>query len=159
MKDNKKKNSRKNGFLLWMGREAGIEYKACLYFYVILFFYCCVLVINHQYSASILHMAEMILSTYVMGYIQTYLMRDFDEAEKIGAPELLFMLICSGIYTAEAWLLGWFGGGLVLGLFGLYILIAYLCAGCVNRLKRNYETRQLNSLLETYKQKGEDESE
>ena len=152
-------NKGKNGFFLWLGREAGIEYKACRYFYVILFFYCCVLVIKREYSASILHMAEMILSTYIMGYIQTYLMRDFDESDKLGAAEIFFMILCSGIYTAEARLLGWFDSGKTLLIFVLYMLFAYICANLVNRLKRNYDTRQLNSLLEDYKQKGEDEHE
>lgn len=153
------KAKKKNGFFLWLGREAGIEYKACLYFFVILFFYCCVLMTNHVYSASILHMAEMILSTYAMGYIQTYLMRDFDESDRLGAAQWLCMTLCSAIYVAEAWLLGWFEGGVTLGLFGLYILFAYFCVNIVNRLKRDYDTKQLNSLLELYKEKGEDTNE
>lgn len=151
-----KKSSR---FFLWLGREAGIEYKACMYFFVILFFYCCSLLLRGEKSASILHMSEMILSTYVMGFIQTYLMRDFDESERMGAAEWLCMTVCTGLYTAEAWLLGWFADGVTLGLFALYMLFAYFCVNLVNRLKRNYDTKQLNSLLDKYKQKGEDDSE
>ena len=150
---------KKNRLFLWLGREAGIEYKACLYFFVILFFYCCVLLINGEKSASILHMTEMILSTYIMGYIQTYLMRDFDASEKIGAAEWLFMILCSALYTAEARLFGWLTGGMTLGLFGLYMLFAFFCVNLVNRLKRDYETKRLNSLLESYKYSGEDENE
>ncbi len=150
---------KKNRFFLWLGREAGIEYKACLYFFVILFFYCCALLIKGEKSASILHMTEMILSAYFMGYVQTYLMRDFDESEKMGAGEWLMMIICSAAYTAAARLFGWFTGGAALGLFGLYMLFAFFCVNLVNRLKRDYETKQLNSLLESYKHNGEDEKE
>ena len=51
----------------YLTKEIGIEFKACLYFFAMLFFYCMYRVCIGQYYASILHMAEMIFLTYAVG--------------------------------------------------------------------------------------------
>ena len=50
-----------NKLSLWekyLTKEIGIEFKACLYFFAILFFYCVFRVVNGVYSAEILHLTE-----------------------------------------------------------------------------------------------------
>lgn len=157
---NKINGIKNKGLYLWLGKEAGIEYKACLYFYVLLFYYCCLLLTRHEYSASILHMAEMIFSAYIMGYIQVYLMRNFDESDRLGTYEWVCMLVCAGIYTALCWFLGWsMRSPAATGIFAAYILFAYICTNIVNRLKRDYDTKQLNDMLENYKNNGGNQDE
>ena len=48
----------RSGFLRYLRDEIAIEYKSCLYFFAILFFYCVCLVCRGIYSADMLHMAE-----------------------------------------------------------------------------------------------------
>ena len=76
--DGKKKISLWEAYLT---REIGIEFKACLYFFAILFFYCVYRLINGSREAGILEMAEMIVTCYIIGYIQVYVFGNFDEAE------------------------------------------------------------------------------
>ena len=61
----------------YLTKEIGIEFKACLYFFAILFFYCCYKVMNGIWDAGIIHLAEMIFTCYIIGYIQVYLFRNF----------------------------------------------------------------------------------
>ena len=58
----------------YLTKEIGIEFKACLYFFAILFFYCVYRLCIGNIMAEILHMAEMIFLTYVIGYIQVFLL-------------------------------------------------------------------------------------
>ena len=58
---NKKKVS---WFEKYLFDEIGIEFKSCLYFFAIMFFYCSYRLICHKTDALILHMAEMIFLTY-----------------------------------------------------------------------------------------------
>ena len=51
------KNKMIKGFKKYLSEEIAIEYKACLYFFAILFFYCVYLIYNGIYSAKILHMS------------------------------------------------------------------------------------------------------
>ena len=62
----------------YLTKEIGIEFKACLYIYALLFFYCVYRLSCGRSDASIWHMAEMIFSTYVMGYLQVYVLWHFD---------------------------------------------------------------------------------
>ena len=70
MKDNKKVTL----WELYLTKEIGIEFKACLYFFSILFYYCVYRMIGGIFDASILHMTEMIFTCYFIGYIQVYLL-------------------------------------------------------------------------------------
>lgn len=72
----------------YLTKEIGIEFKACLYFFCILFFYSVYRVVGGSLEASIIHMSEMILLTYAMGYVQVYLLSNFDEGEHLGIKEI-----------------------------------------------------------------------
>ena len=61
----------------YLTKEIGIEFKACLYFYALLFFYCVYRVCVGSTVAEILHMAEMIFLTYIVGYVPDISVYDF----------------------------------------------------------------------------------
>lgn len=93
----------KSRFLGWFKRfvskEIMIEYKSCLYFACILFFYFMWLLCKGIYSASILFMFEMILAAYFVGYFQVYVFRNFDEAEQI-EKKAFWELYSASAFTA-----------------------------------------------------------
>ena len=143
------------GFKHYFSTEIAIEYKASLYFYAIVFFYCVFLASKGKFQASVLHMAEMILTTYLMGYLQVYLLRNFDEAESMGKREAAYTLFCSVLYTGASWLFGWFDKNLAATLIFLgFIAFAYWCVYLINKIKRKIDTENLNNMLTEYKKAG-----
>lgn len=147
------------GFKKYLGIEITIEYKACLYFYGILTFYCIYLICQKTYFASILHMCEMILAAYFMGYLQIYVLHNFDEAEKLGKREIISITLCSILYAAFSFLLGWFDRKIeVTGLYFLFTLFMYWCVYLINKMKRAADTDKLNRMLAEFK-KGEPHGE
>lgn len=154
VKEQKGVMSKMEKFKKYLAQEIGIEFKACLYFFVILFFYATYRVTDGSLEASIIHLAEMILSTYIMGYMQVLFMRNFDEAERFGVYEAVASLICTLIYTSLSYLFGWLDKKIgVTALFSGYILLAYVCAFLVYKVKREVDTMQLNEELEDFKKK------
>lgn len=142
----------KENFKKYIGYEIAIEYKACLYFYCILVFYVSYLLCQGVYTARILHMCEMILATYLMGYAQIYLLGNFDEAEKLTAKDTVSMVLCSVAYTVTSYLCGWFEKNIWVNLLFLaFMLFAYFCVYLLNRIKRAVDTENLNQWLAEYK--------
>ena len=152
------KNKVYSGFKRYIRDEIAIEYKACLYFFAVLFFYCCYLIYNGIYSARILYMFEMIAATYFMGYLQVYGLHNFDEAERLSGREAAAMFFCTGLYTAVSYFCGWFGRNVVLtGIFFFYVLFLYWCAYLVNKIKRTIDTENLNKMLKEFKEEAEEQ--
>lgn len=150
-----KKSSFKEKFMHYLGAEIWIEYKACLYSYCIMVFYCIFLLCQKVYQARILIMAEMVLAAYFMGYAQVYLLKNFDESDKFGKHEIVSTLLCSVSYTLISYVLDWFGRSLlVTGLFFLFMLFSFWCVYLVNKIRRAYDTQNLNKMLAEFK-KGE----
>lgn len=143
-------------FEKYLSKEIGVEFKACLYFFCILFFYCVCRIAEGDWNASILHMTEMIFLTYGMGFFQLLCLDNFDEGEKLGLREILYILLCVGIYTIVAWLGKWFNGPLQLFLFTLYLCLAYVCAFWVYKIKRDLESKALNEELKEFQQRNKD---
>ncbi|MDO5423759.1 MAG: DUF3021 domain-containing protein [Eubacteriales bacterium] len=138
-----------------LSREIAIEYKACLYFCCILAFYFLWLVCRGIYEAHILYMFEMVMTAYAAGYLQVYALRNFDEAEQIGRREVFSALLCTCLYAAASYGMGWFGKTPWLtAAFGGYIFFCYFCVYLCNKVKRRIDTEKLNDLLAMYK-KGE----
>ncbi|MBR1691989.1 MAG: DUF3021 domain-containing protein [Lachnospiraceae bacterium] len=154
---NKKKVSLPERYLT---KEIGIEFKACLYFFCILFFYCVYRVIGGSLHASIIHMTEMILLTYGMGYVQVYLLSDFDEAECWRMREIFYMLLCSLLYTGISLLGRWFdrNPGVTIG-FALYMMLAYVCAFLVYKAKRDIDAKLLNEDLKAFQERRIEDEE
>ena len=147
MKDDKKTT-------LWeryLTKEIGIEFKACLYFFAILFFYCVYRMINGNMSADIVHMTEMIFTCYIIGYIQVYLLRNFDEAEKLGVREWVGMTVCTVLYGAVSFFGKWFDGNVLVTLIlAAYILITYVCVYFIYKSKRRIDDKKLNEELRLF---------
>lgn len=136
----------------YLSMEIGIEYKACLYFFVILFFYAIYRVVIGVYEASLLHMLEMICATYGMGYLQVLALGNFDEAEGLSAGWLCKDALCSALYVGISALGGWFdGNGTATAVFGVFCIVMFFCGYLANRLKREIDTEQLNVMLQQYK--------
>lgn len=148
----------RNKFRRFLGREIIIEYKACLYFCCILFFYFCYLALQGIFQASVPVMCEMILTAYAVGYLQVYVFRNFDDAERIEAVEAAGMILCSGLYAAASWFFSWFGRGKrVTVLFLLYLFLVYGCVYVINKIKQKNDTEMLNKMLGDYKAVKKDE--
>ena len=135
----------------YLTKEIGIEFKACLYFFAILFFYCVFRLMNKMTDASILHMAEMILTCYFIGYLQVYLFGNFDEADRWGIREIIGMFICIGLYSLVSFLGGWFGRKMLFTLIlAGYLLITYICVFFVYKTKREIDDKKLNEDLRLF---------
>lgn len=142
----------------YLTKEIGIEFKACLYFFAFLFFYCCYRLCNGLFVAEILHMAEMIFLTYVIGYVQVYLLWNFDEAETLGNKEILGIAICTGIYAAVSFACKWFDRNIFVTLgFALYVVITYTVVFLIYKCRRNIDDKILNADLELFKARKEDD--
>ena len=135
----------------YLTKEIGIEFKACLYFFAILFFYCCYKVMNGIWDAGIIHLAEMIFTCYIMGYIQVYLFRNFDECDQLEIREYAGIAVCTFLYCVVSYLGRWFDRNLPATLlFALYLLITYICVIFVYRSKRRIDDKQLNEELRMF---------
>lgn len=144
---------------LYLTKEIGIDFKSCLYFFAFLFFYCIYRILGGVYDASILHMAELIFTCYIIGYIQVYLLWNFDEADSLGVKEVIGMVVCTFVYCAVSWIFSWFAKDIVVTLiFGAYILFTYFCVYLIYKYKRIIDDKKLNEdlkLFQTEHQKSE----
>ena len=135
----------------YLTKEISIEFKACLYFFAILFFYCVCRMINGSFEAEILHMAEMILTCYIICYLQVYLFGNFDETETVGLKECIGVTVCTLLYCAVSFFGGWFGKQPVVSLIlAAYILITYICVFFIYRSKRRIDDKKLNEELRIF---------
>lgn len=136
----------------FLSLEIGIEIKACLYFSIILFYYFVYRIISGSFEASIPLMAEMVLTAYAMSYLQVYLLQNFDEAERYDAGVAVRALFCTALYTAISYLFGWFDGNPTAAFcFFFYMMLTYGCVFLIYKLKRDFDTAQLNRELEQFK--------
>lgn len=138
----------------FIASEIGIEFKAALYFYSMMFFYFGYKIINGSFHADILILAEMVAATYIMGYVQVFLLGNFDEAESITYREILKIFFCSLIYTALSYVLSWFDRNiLITALFFCAVVVFYGCTCWLYSVRRKVTTKELNNELAAFKQK------
>lgn len=139
-------------FKRYLYSEIGIEFKACLYFCFILTFYFLYQIIEGSLYASIITMMEMVFTAYIIGYIQVYLLGNFDEAEHLGIKEGLASFVCSILYTVISILFRWYDRDIKAGiLFFVYMMFCYLCVFLIYRIKRAADTVRLNQQLQDFK--------
>lgn len=144
----------------YLSTEILIEYKACLYFCTILFFYFCYLGIHGSFSASVPVMVEMVLFTYGMCYLQMYLLQSLDDADRFGPREGVGIVVCSICYAAASWIFFWFGReGSATVLFWLYMMLVYTSVYLANKVKRRIDTELLNQMLDQYKMEQKEEQQ
>lgn len=158
MKNGEKKEGKaRRGLSLlerYLAVEIEIEFKACLYFFCILFFYSVYRLLCGSREAGIIHMGEMIFLTYGMGYFQRYLLAGFDEADRWGIREIFSLLLCVGIYTAASWLGGWFDRRVpVTVLYAFFMALAYVCGFAVYKIKRALDAKLLNEDLKAFQER------
>lgn len=154
-------NKFKKKFKTCLGAEIIIEYKACLYFGCVLAFACFYLLYQGICFVSILHLFEMIFTAYFVGYLQVYVLHNFDEAEQIDRKGVISAVICTGLYTIVSWLAGWFERNAVTTvLFLVYMLLVYFLVYLINKMKRAIDTENLNGMLTEFKKEkaGTEES-
>ena len=133
--------------------EIDIDFKSLTYFFCVPFFCSVVRLFHGIHSIPLLTLAEILLTNYVICYIQTYLLRNFDESERLGASEIIGTAVCTALYTAVGLLLAWFDRSLLLTLlFAAYMVLCYISVILCHIIRRRLDTRQLNRLLESYKQ-------
>jgi len=141
----------------YITKEIGIEFKACLYFFAFLFFYCIYRLCMGLKVAEILHMAEMIFLTYIVGYLQVFLLWNFDEADEMGGKEILGIIICTLIYSLSSYFLGWFDKKIILTIgFAAYIVFTYVVVFILFKWRRKIDDKILNSELEIFKTRSDD---
>lgn len=139
-------------FKRYLSIEIGIEFKACLYFYCILLYYAVFQIIKGSMEANILVMAEMVFTTYIMGYIQTYVLKNFDEGECFGGHAFLASVGCSLSYTGVGYWGNWFDRRLLPSLIFIgYLFLCYVCVFFVYKIKRDIDTIEWNQDLEIFK--------
>lgn len=132
--------------------EIGIEIKACLYFSIILFYYFLYQILQGDLYASIPIMVEMVLTVYAMNYVQVYLLKNFDEAERFDSKMTLLSVMCASIYTAISYFLSWYDRSVIFTAgFFFYMLLCYGCVFLIYKIKRDIDTVKLNQELEAFK--------
>ena len=143
----------------YLTKEIGIEFKACLYFFALLFFYCTYRLCVGLMVADILHMAEMIFLAYIVGYIQVFLLWNFDEADDLGKKEWLGIIVCTVLYVAVSYVCGWFDKNIYVTIgFAGYVIFLYFCVFLVYKCRRKIDDKILNSDLELFKTRSEKEN-
>ena len=146
--------SRQGKLTLWesyLTKEIGIEFKACLYFFAILFFYCVFRLMNGSRDAEILHMTEMIFTCYIIGYIQVYLFGNFDEAETLGIRECAGTIVCTLLYCLVSYFGAWFEKRISVTLIlAAYLLVTYFCVFLIYKSKRKIDDKKLNEELRLF---------
>lgn len=151
----------KNKPSLWeryLTKEIGIEFKACLYFFALLFYYCIYRLCVGLFVADILHMAEMIFLTYIVGYIQVFLLWNFDESDRLGKKEIFGIIICTAVYVGVSYLCSWFDKNIYVTMgYAAYVIFLYVCVFFVYKCRRKIDDKILNSELEMFKARSKEE--
>lgn len=149
-----KKSKKGNVTMLqkYLTEEIRIDFKACLYFFCMVFFYSVYRIVRGSWEASIIYMAEMIAVNYIMGYVQVYLLDNFDEADMYGGKEIVKTLMCSVVYVVFSLLCNWFDRSFVVTLlYFVYMVICYVCVFLSYKIKREIDSKLLMEDLRKYK--------
>ena len=103
------------------------------------------------FDASILHMAVMIFTCYFIGYLQVYVLGNFDEADQLKGRECLGILICTLLYCLVSYFGNWFDKKITVTLiFAAYLLITYVCVFLIYKSKRTIDDKKLNEDLRLF---------
>lgn len=134
--------------------EIGVEFKAALYFYSVLFFYIAYRFIYGSTQGDLTHILAMIAVTYLMAFAQVFLLGNYDEAERITWSVAIKAVLCSLVYTVASWLLAWFDRRpIITALFFLFVMVCHGCSWWLYSFRRKVSTKELNRELEAFKQK------
>lgn len=147
-----KKTTRFERFMVY---EMNVEFKVCVYFSCILFFYCVFAFLQGNREVSMLALVQMLFTTYGIGLFQAYVLHNFDEADALTKSEIASIVFCTVLYTGASYLFNWFGQQqIATALFVVYMVLVYLSMYLLYKVKREVETKELNNMLEDYKKRG-----
>lgn len=139
----------------YLTRKIGVEIKCCLMFFMILCFYGGYRLICGFQDASIIHMLEMVILAYLLGWIQALMGSDFDEVDTLRARDWAVVLGGSFIYTFVAFVFSWFEKNLIVtAVFMGYMIIVYLCVFLIYKMKRAIDAKLLNDDLRQFQQRN-----
>ncbi len=137
----------------YLTEEIRIDFKACLYFFCMVFFYSVYRIVRGSWEASIIYMAEMMAANYVMGYIQVYFMGNFDEVDAFKGKEFFKTILCSVVYTMVSLLCNWFDRSpAVTVLYLVYMVMCYIFVFISYKVKRDIDSKILMEDLRKYKE-------
>lgn len=141
----------------YLTRKIGVEIKCCLMFFMVLCFYSGYRLICGSMEAGIIHMLEMVVLAYLLGWIQALIGSDFDEVDRLCAKDWAVVLIGSLIYTAASLLFGWLDGNpTATVLFAVYMVITYLCIFLIYKIKRAIDAKLLNNDLMQFQKRNKE---
>lgn len=139
-------------FEKFFANEIGVEIKACLYFSCMLVFYFIYRIIMGSWDAEIIHMIQMIISVYIIGCIQFWVLSNFDEMDEFCWKVAVYSMFCSFVHMLLSFLLKWFDGNIVASiLFFVYMEICYISYFIIYKIKKRIDTEILNGELEQFK--------
>ena len=139
----------------YLTKKIGVEIKCCLMFFMILCFYSAYRLLGGSQDASIIHMLEMVVLAYILGWAQALIGSDFDEVDKLSVKDLLVVLVGSSAYIFAAYIFGWFEKSAVItAVFSVYMLISYLCIFLLYKIKRAVDAKLLNDDLKQFQQRN-----
>lgn len=142
--------TRAERFLL---KELGIEFKAALYFYTMFFFYFAYRIWCGSIQANLIVLVEMIAATYIMAWLQTVLLGNFDEAEKVDVSVVIKMFCSAVVYVGISYVGNWFDRNLIVTAIYFVIMIAcYISVYWAYSFRRIVSTKEMNEELQAFKQ-------
>jgi len=140
----------------YLTRKIGVEVKCCLMFFMILCFYSGYRLICGTTDANIIHMLEMVILAYLLGWIQALIGSDFDEVDRLCIKDYAVVLTGSAIYTLASFLFGWFDGNpSSSAVFAGYMIITYLCIFLIYKIKRAIDAKLLNNDLKQFQNRNQ----
>ena len=138
----------------YLTRKIGVEIKCCVMLFMILCFYSGYKLIGGTQDANIIHMLEMVLLAYLLGWIQALIGSDFDEVDKLSIKDWVVVLVGTAIYTLASFIFGWFEANLLAtALFAVYMIVAYLGIFLIYKIKRAIDAKLLNDDLRQFQQR------
>ncbi len=140
-------------FEKFLADELGIEFKAAMYFYTMFFFYFVYQLSRGNWQADLWVLMQMMATTYIMGYIQVFLLGNFDEAERV-TWQVVMKVICGAlVYTCISYIGKWFDRNLTVTLiYFVFMIGCYGCAYWVYSFRRSVSTKKMNEELNMFKQ-------
>ena len=142
--------TRAEQFLL---KELGIEFKAALYFYTMFFFYFAYRIWCGSIQANLIVLVEMIAATYIMAWLQTVLLGNFDEAEKVDVSVVIKMFCSAVVYVGISYVGNWFDRNLIVtAIYFVFMIACYISVYWAYSFRRIVSTKEMNDELQAFKQ-------
>jgi hypothetical protein len=142
----------------YLTRKIGVEIKCCVMFFMLLCFYAGYRLMHGFQDANIFYMIEMVILTYILGWIQMLLGSDFDEVDNLARKDWAVVAGGSAAYSLASFGFGWFERDYaVTFIFAVYMVIAYLGIFLIHKMKRSIDAKLLNNDLQRFQNREKKE--